>query len=437
MKYTLIALFVLICKISIGQSCYFAINLGSPFPTEGYGWYNGDITAVAACSNSTQITLQATGNNYCANPNGSSVYWYYGSATGGRTLITFANSISFQASVYNGKRISITRTSNGTTNSYVDISVMSNAIPTISITPQNATVCKGSSLTLNASGNASSYTWNNGVTNGVAFNPTSSQNYTVTALNTNTAPNCSNSQSVFVNVINITPVTTYTNLSGCNSVNYKGVNYNSSTQFTETIKSVTCNVDSIYNQVNITVNNTNPVTNYTNYTGCNYVNYNGTNYYSSTQILTNTIQNNQGCDIAYEVANIIVYTAIRDTINLTGCTNVNYKGNTYTTSIIFTDTIKNVQGCDSIHRTVNINIYPYSPTTNYLSFENCNSFTYKGITYTTSTIATDTIKSLKGCDSVYNILLITINPIRPVTNSTYFYGLIVWNIIILLIQILQ
>lgn len=51
--------------------------------------------------------------------------------------------------------------------------------PTVSITGINS-VCSGTSATLTASG-AQSYSWNNGITNGVSFTPISTATYTVTA----------------------------------------------------------------------------------------------------------------------------------------------------------------------------------------------------------------------------------------------------------------
>nr|WP_294858147.1 gliding motility-associated C-terminal domain-containing protein [uncultured Fluviicola sp.] len=53
-----------------------------------------------------------------------------------------------------------------------------NPSPTVNA-GNNQTVCAGTSVTLSASG-ASNYVWNNGVTNGIAFTPGSTQTYTVT-----------------------------------------------------------------------------------------------------------------------------------------------------------------------------------------------------------------------------------------------------------------
>jgi len=58
------------------------------------------------------------------------------------------------------------------------------------------TACSGASVTLSGSG-ASSYTWDNGVTNGVSFNPVSTQTYTVTGTD---AAGCTNTDQVVVNV---------------------------------------------------------------------------------------------------------------------------------------------------------------------------------------------------------------------------------------------
>ena len=53
--------------------------------------------------------------------------------------------------------------------------------PVIVDAGSDLTICKGISVTLNATGNAVSYTWDNNVTNGVPFAATTSGDYTVTA----------------------------------------------------------------------------------------------------------------------------------------------------------------------------------------------------------------------------------------------------------------
>lgn len=87
----------------------------------------------------------------------------------------------------------VTGTTAGCTNTST-VTVTVNPLPVVSAgTPQ--TICIGSSVTLSATG-ATTYTWNNGVTQGVAFNPTATTTYTVTG----TSLGCVNSSNVIVTV---------------------------------------------------------------------------------------------------------------------------------------------------------------------------------------------------------------------------------------------
>ncbi|WP_341901962.1 gliding motility-associated C-terminal domain-containing protein [Fluviicola taffensis] len=66
-----------------------------------------------------------------------------------------------------------------------------NALPAVNA-GTNSSICIGGSVTLSGSG-AQSYTWNNGATDGVAFNPTVNQTYTVTGTDAN---GCQNTDQV-------------------------------------------------------------------------------------------------------------------------------------------------------------------------------------------------------------------------------------------------
>ncbi len=70
-----------------------------------------------------------------------------------------------------------------------------NALPTVSA-GSNQSICMGESITLNGSG-ANSYSWDNGVQDGVPFQPTADQTYTVTGTDGN---GCENTASITVNV---------------------------------------------------------------------------------------------------------------------------------------------------------------------------------------------------------------------------------------------
>ncbi len=77
------------------------------------------------------------------------------------------------------------------------IFVSVHAIPTLSVSTDQ-TICTGASSTLTASGNATSYIWSNGIMNGVPFSPSTSQSYTVQAIN---QWGCNTTDSVQINLI--------------------------------------------------------------------------------------------------------------------------------------------------------------------------------------------------------------------------------------------
>jgi len=75
------------------------------------------------------------------------------------------------------------------------VTVTVNPLPTVGAGPDQ-TVCAGTAVTLNGSG-ATTYTWNNGVTNAVAFTPIATNTYTVTGTDAN---GCINTDQVLVTV---------------------------------------------------------------------------------------------------------------------------------------------------------------------------------------------------------------------------------------------
>ncbi|MCC6700259.1 MAG: gliding motility-associated C-terminal domain-containing protein [Fluviicola sp.] len=91
--------------------------------------------------------------------------------------------------------LTATTTFGGVTCSSDDTTSVVIALPTVDAGP-NQSACGGSSVTLSGSG-AVSYTWDNGVTNGVAFTPPATTTYTVTGTDGN---GCQNTDQVTVSV---------------------------------------------------------------------------------------------------------------------------------------------------------------------------------------------------------------------------------------------
>jgi gliding motility-associated-like protein len=113
-----------------------------------------------------------------------------------------ATSYSWDNSVTNGVAFTpvstavytVTGTSLGCTNTD-QVTVTVNPLPIVNA-GLDQTVCAGSSVTLNGSG-ATTFTWNNGINNGVVFTPAATTTYTVTGT---TPAGCTSSDQVLVTV---------------------------------------------------------------------------------------------------------------------------------------------------------------------------------------------------------------------------------------------
>ena len=87
------------------------------------------------------------------------------------------------------------------------ISLIVQQLPNIIANATSTTICVGQSVTLNGAG-AANYSWSNGVFDGIAFTPTTTNLYTITGTN---AFGCSSTNTIIVNVNNGTSATPNTN----------------------------------------------------------------------------------------------------------------------------------------------------------------------------------------------------------------------------------
>ena len=118
---------------------------------------------------------------------------------------------------------------------------------------------------------------------------------------------------------------------------------------------------------------------------------------------------------------------IKDSV--TGCGKVIYNGITYTISTIINQTIKNIKGCDSIYYQHQILVAGNNPVTKLnTALYGCKSVIYKGLSYTINTTVTDTIKGYSGCDSVIVQQPIIIYPSATLQKDTITNcGKIIYN----------
>jgi gliding motility-associated-like protein len=155
------------------------------------------MTATASsCNASNQYTASGTIN--VSNPPTSGTLTVTNSCGGSQTFnAPFAASINYSIANVNatGAACTVTATFSALPACTATQTYTSPTIPTVNAGPDQ-TVCIGSAVTLSGTG-ASTYTWTGGVTNGTAFTPAATSNYTVTGTN---AQGCRNTDIVAVTV---------------------------------------------------------------------------------------------------------------------------------------------------------------------------------------------------------------------------------------------
>ncbi len=169
---------------------------------------NASVTLSITINSLPTVIANATNSNICIggtitlNGGGANTYTWTNGVTNG---ITFSPTTSLTYTVTG------TNTLTGCKNTATKLITVNN-LPTVTANTTNSVICIGNSVTLTGSG-ANTYTWTNGVTDGVAITPTNSATYIVTGTDLN---NCLNSSSITITV-NQLPVlnTTATNSIVC------------------------------------------------------------------------------------------------------------------------------------------------------------------------------------------------------------------------------
>jgi PKD repeat protein len=177
------------------------VTNGVAFTPTSTATYTVTGTAANGCTNTDQVlvtvstTLPVNGGadqTICAGQSvtlsgsGATSYTWTGGVTNGASFTPTATATYTVTGVSGG--------CSGTD----QVTVTVNSLPTVNA-GNDQTVCSGTSVTLAGSG-ATSYTWSNGISNGVAFTANTTTTYTVTG----TANGCSNTDEVTVTV-NPTP----------------------------------------------------------------------------------------------------------------------------------------------------------------------------------------------------------------------------------------
>lgn len=157
-------------------------------------------------NNCDSSSIQFTDLSTTFNSTITSWDWYFGdgnSSTLQNPIHNYTGSGPFQASLI------VTSSTNKKDTFYVQILSIENAI-NINAIATSSSVCFGTPVTLSGSG-AATYTWSDGVTNGVAFTPNVTNTYTVTGTDANGCTATSTitisvGNNLFINITNSAPL---------------------------------------------------------------------------------------------------------------------------------------------------------------------------------------------------------------------------------------
>lgn len=146
----------------------------------------------------------------------------------------------------------------------------------------------------------------------------------------------------------------------------------------------------------------------------------GQSYNFHGQILTGsgmytaTLTTVTGCDSIITLSLQVIQPNVSQNV-YAGCGQVVYNGTTYYNSTSFLDTVLSVGGCDSIYNITAIVVSTGFPYASSDTISGCGVVVNNGISYTSSTLISDTIQNLGGCDSVYLSRYINVMPMPQLT----------------------
>ncbi len=191
---------------NVSNGVSFAINTTKTYNVTGTD-ANGckNTSSVSISVNSLPIVLAnanktavCTGDNVTLTGNGASTYAWDNNVSNGVSFVPSAT-----------KTYTVTGTdANGCKNTS-NVLVTVNALPTVVANATKTAICLGDNVTLTGSG-ASTYVWDNNVSNGVSFVPSATKTYSVTGTDVN---GCKNIANVIITVNTLPTVIAYSNKS--------------------------------------------------------------------------------------------------------------------------------------------------------------------------------------------------------------------------------
>ena len=113
-------------------------------------------------------------------------------------------------------------------------------------------------------------------------------------------------------------------------------------------------------------------------------------------------------------------TAVSVTAEISGCASVVFNGITYISDTTLLDTVRTTRGCDSIYNITSIRVV--KPVTQSITITGCGNAMFNNVSYDSSTVLTDTVRTVAGCDSIYKVTNIIVQHITPVAQTNELFG---------------
>ena len=198
----------------VGAPTNYVITYSFGYVTQTQTITVNPLPTVGATASSTNVCL---GSPTTLNGTGANTYVWTGGVT---------NGVAFAPAAYNTYTVTGTSLAGCTSTNLASISVSITSLPFVSAAAVPTAVCVGESVIL-IGGGANTFTWSGGVTNGAAFVPTATTNYTV--VGTLASTGCTNSavQTVSVKPLPVVSASTTNSvicLGGLTTLNGSGAN---------------------------------------------------------------------------------------------------------------------------------------------------------------------------------------------------------------------
>ncbi len=187
--------------------------IGGPVTSSGITMTVGTIPAQPLAISGSASVCEGTGISYSVAPVAGAVTydWILPSGWSGTSTTNSINCIASSS----GGFVAVSASNTCGSSSLQTLGIIVNSLPTVNANASVASLCAGQPLTLTGTG-ASSYNWDNGVTNGAVVNPLVTTTYTVTGIDIN---GCTDNDQITVTVNALPNVTANTTASAVCSGN--------------------------------------------------------------------------------------------------------------------------------------------------------------------------------------------------------------------------